>query len=264
MTGDSDSMPTLEDDLLDRLRQEGLLGPFAAVDQAGRTHPGLVRDRNEDALATTDRLFVVADGMGGQPAGDIASRVAVSVLAGGEEPTDESTVRRKMEQANVEVARKADELGLERIGTTLVAAVCLPTHAVITSVGDSRCYRFRDGVLEQLTVDHNVRNELLNSGVPVERAVEAGIRLDLLTSYLGMSDGEVPFVYSATYGLQAGDRFLLCSDGVHGCLQEGTLIKALRGSTCEEAVDAILQSVLAAGATDNATAVVFEVGDREH
>ena len=256
---DPDTLPTLDDGLLDHLRSEGLLGPFTAGDGAGRTHRGLVRERNEDALALTPNVFVVADGVGGQPAGHVAAQTAVRSFAGSETPTDEVAAVDLLHRTNEAVLEAAGSTGAPRIGTTLVALISLATHLLVVSIGDSRCYRFRDGVLDRLTTDHNVRSTLAAAGVSVERAVDAGLHLNQLTSHLGMPVEELPSVFTATYSIQAGDRYLLCTDGIHSAVPVNAIAASLRAPSCDEAAANLVAAALDSGGRDNATAVVVEM-----
>lgn len=255
---DDDTTPTEEDGLLDQLRHDGILGPFRVADWSGGTDVGTVRARNEDAWdVLDDRLFVVADGIGGHEGGEVAARAAVdNVLAGGDGFT-EANASEIAARANTAVRHAGLSAGFETFGTTIVALAAHRHHVVVLGVGDSRAYRIREGELEQLTRDHTVRNELLASGVPLERAQESNIRLDALTSSLGRGD-EAPVVHAASYSVMAGDRFLLCSDGVHGQVSADRIVAAMTKGTCEQAAASLLSAARDGGGRDNATAIVIE------
>ena len=255
-----DTQPTEDDEVVDQLRRAGVLGPFRVSGWAARSHTGLVRTHNEDRWRERDnRLFVLADGMGGHDGGDVAAEVAVdeAVLAC-TELTDVSapdTVAR----INRAVVDAGERDGFDRLGTTLVVLVTYENRAVVLNVGDSRAYRLRHGELEQLTEDHTVRNELAQAGVPLERVRESNLRLNALTTHIGRrSDDPIPY-HVASYSLQAGDRYLLCSDGIHGLIGAPAIVDALDGGTCEASAEQLIDRALRAGGRDNATAMVIDV-----
>lgn len=255
---DDDTTPTEEDGLLDQLRRDGILGPFRVVDWFGDSDVGTVRQRNEDAWDVVgERVFVVADGIGGHDGGELAARTAVTILAGSDIPFTEATAPELAARANRAIRNAGDAAGIGTLGTTVVALAAHRNHVVVMSAGDSRVYRYRDGDLEQLTRDHTVRNELLDSGVPLEMAQRSNIRLDALTSSLGRSEA-VPALHAASYSVMAGDRFLLCTDGIHGQIRSEELVDALRSGGCREVVAALLDRARSRGGRDNATAVVVE------
>lgn len=254
-----DTAGTADDEAVDELRRHGIVGPFAVADWAVLSDTGLRRPRNEDRWIADPAVgVVVADGMGGHAAGDVAAEAAARAtfadLPGLREPGARDLVRR----ANAAVARAGAERGVERLGSTFVALAVHHNHVVIVHVGDSRAYRLRDGELEQLTRDHSVRAELEAAGVPLEAATQAHVRLDAVTSYLGHVTEPVPPFRVATFSVMAGDRFLLCSDGVHGSVGPDVILRALGTATCRGACHALIEAANAAGGSDNATAAVIE------
>lgn len=261
---DDNTAPTEEDGLVDQLRRQGILGPFRISDWAGRSDRGLRREQNEDRLfGDASTGFAVADGMGGHAGGELAAEVAVKVAVERLPGLTEAGARELVDAANVAVVRAGVEHGLDRLGTTLVALVSEPSHVVVLSVGDSRVYRWRDDELEQLTVDHSVRNELLASGVPLESAAAANVRLDALTSFIGQRSEFSPACRVASFSIMTGDRFLLCTDGIHGQLEPGEIGRALASGDCAAAVTALIDGANQAGGRDNATAIVIEFSARE-
>lgn len=257
---DDDTTPTEEDGVLDQLRREGILGPFRVVDWSGGSDVGSVRERNEDAWhVVDDRVFLVADGVGGHDGGELAARTAVTTLAENPTPFTEAAAPDLLARANQAIRNAGAAAGIETLGTTVVALAAHRNHVVVMSAGDSRAYRLRDGELEQLTRDHTVRNELLDSGVPLAMAEQSNLRLDALTSSLGRSE-EVPAVHAASYSVMSGDRFLLCTDGIHGQVPDDSLLTALGSSDCRAAVVALLEDARQGGGRDNATALVVEFG----
>lgn len=255
---DDDTTPTEDDGLLDQLRRDGVLGPFRVSDWAGDTDTGTVRPENEDTWRAVDGLlFVAADGVGGHAGGALAATTATEVLIAHGVDLTEARAGELAARANSAVVAAGAAAGTPRLGTTAVMLAVHRNHVVVMSVGDSRAYRSRDGDLELLTRDHTVRDELIASGVPIEAAERSNIRLDALTAYLGRNI-ERPVVHAASYSVMAGDRFLLCTDGVHGQIDEHRITEALLGATCADAVAGLLRAARGEGGRDNATAVVIE------
>ena len=255
---DDDTTPTEQDGVLDQLRREGILGPFVVVDSAGGTDIGLTRAINEDAWhIVDDSLFVVADGIGGHEGGALASSTAVKSVTECGIGMTEVSGRALAASVNRAVVEAGERTGLDQLGTTLVVIAAHRNHVVVLSAGDSRVYRMRGGELEGLTSDHTVRNELVESGVPLEMARQSNIRLDALTSYMGRHVDH-PTIHLASYSIMAGDRFLMCTDGVHGQLASEVITLTMSTGSCSETVDALLQRARDAGGRDNATAVVVD------
>ena len=255
---DDDTTPTEQDGVLDQLRREGILGPFVVVDSAGGSDIGLTRAINEDAWCiVADSLFVVADGIGGHEGGALAASTAVKSVTEYGVGMTEVSGRALAASVNRAVVEAGERTGLDQLGTTLVVVAAHRNHVVVLSAGDSRVYRMRGGELEQLTSDHTVRNELVESGVPLEMARQSNIRLDALTSYMGRHVDN-PTIHLASYSVMAGDRFLMCTDGVHGQLTSEVITLTMTAGSCGEIIDALLQRARDAGGRDNATAVVVD------
>lgn len=257
MTLDDDTTPTEEDGLLDQLRRDGVIGPFRVCDSAGGSDVGLHRKLNEDAwIDAAGRLFAVADGLGGHEGGEVASGAVVEAMGAyvGFVEADADSIVKELNQRVVVAGRAA---GLTGLGTTLVAVSVHRSHVVVLNVGDSRVYRFRQRELDLLTTDHTVRNELVASGVPLEAAARSNVRLDALTSHLGRATEE-PAKQAASYSVMAGDRFLLCTDGVHGQIEHEDIARLLSGGTCRDSVAALLDLARVNGGRDNATAIVID------
>jgi len=263
VTDEDDTVPNDNNSVIDRLRAEGAFDLFEARDWAGDSVIGLVRGNNEDRWArVSETLFVVADGMGGHEGGEIASQAiidSVSESRGGSLHLGVVELVRRVNQAVLAAGAAND---VENLGSTLVLVELRGHNILVVGVGDSRVYRLRDGVLEQLTHDHTVRGELLDAGIDVGPYKARGARLDALTSFVGLVGDDPPVVGSASFALASGDRFLLCSDGVHGQIGHSALANHLSVGTCEESVSALLEHADASGGRDNATAVVVEVGLR--
>jgi PPM family protein phosphatase len=233
------------------------LGQRAAVTDAGRR-----RRRNEDAYVLQPPLFAVADGMGGAQAGEIASRIAASVLrdAGGRQ--GEEAVVSLIQEANRRVYEAAarDE-ARSGMGTTITAALVEDGTVRIGHVGDSRAYRIRDGRLEQLTDDHSLVAELVRSGRLSQEEAEVHPQRSVITRVLG-SDPEVD-VDTFAVEAQPGDVFMLCSDGLTSMVDDRTILGLVEGdrSNLERAARALVDAANKGGGEDNITVVLFEIGD---
>jgi protein phosphatase len=181
---------------------------------ASRTEIGRVRDNNEDAVVSSDRLAVVADGMGGHPGGEVASAVAVSLVQAAYTGRSLDELQAAVRAANRVIwDRAGGNAELEGMGTTICAAGLTDDGSLaVVNVGDSRAYVLRDGSLRQLTHDHSLTAELVLRGELSEReALDHPLR-GVLTRALGVGpDVEAD---SATHRATAGDRLLLCSDGL--------------------------------------------------
>ncbi len=221
---------------------------------------GMSRTENEDACwADPARGFAVADGIGGNPGGRLAATTAIESFAASLEPQSSmGDALTAAAGAYKDVLAARDAAGLHRAGTTFVAmtATKLATCTVVWC-GDSRLYRFRDGGFELMTVDHSVANELhADSGLTASSPVLDGVPMGALTRYLGVDGGFEPDIRVLIP--QAGDRYLLCSDGVHGQLSARVMGDVLASSTCLGAAKALVGLADLAGGRDNATAVVAE------
>jgi PPM family protein phosphatase len=236
--------------------------PLAAF---GVTHQGR-RSTNEDSwLVDLDLgLLVVADGMGGHNAGEVASALAVKVIRDVFEsdgnPPSRSLLTRAVQLANQRILAAASEQPAHSgMGTTVVAVIIVDERAFYTSVGDSRVYLWRSGHLTQLTRDDSWLAETLDGeGVSAQDIVTHPMR-HVLTKVVGLrpeleaSASECP--------LGAGDALLLCSDGVHGALPHELLATMMSSERAvEDVAQNVVRSAIARGATDNVTAVVARVG----
>jgi serine/threonine protein phosphatase PrpC/DNA-binding transcriptional MerR regulator len=220
------------------------------------------RATNEDALVVSDRLFAVADGLGGLAMGEVASRTALDTLAGsmGEAPTT-ARLRAAGREAGDAVWRCAEGRDAA-IGTTLTAlAITDDDGAVVLHVGDSRLYRLRHGRLEQLTEDHTVTADLVRTGALDERDAGSHPHRHVLTRALGVAP--VTELDEAPVAVEAGDRLLLCTDGLYQAFEgsdPGALQDALAaGDEPQACAEELVSSAVRRGATDNATALVIVV-----
>jgi len=226
------------------------------------THQGLVRDGNEDAVHPVGSgsgpgptVVAVADGMGGHVAGEVASRLAIegATAAEADAPEDRATAANRaiLEQAAVEPA-------LRGMGTTLTLGIFGEDGILrMAHVGDSRAYLMRDGELQILTEDHTVVAELVAMGHLSEEAAEEHPQRHLLTRTLGLGPVEVD-TFEIT--LAAGDRVLLCSDGLTTMLGDDeieTILSAENG--VEAAVWSLIEAANSSGGIDNTTVAVVDV-----
>jgi protein phosphatase len=226
----------------------------------GVTHPGR-RTTNEDALLVDqDRgLFVVADGMGGHNAGEVASGLAVKAigefLSNGAPPTL-NLLDEALRLANDHILAAAGaEPGYAGMGTTVVAALLSDQEAIFANVGDSRMYLWRGGELTQLTRDDSWVSTALEGVVEDAREIEQHPLRHVLTKVVGLRPELQPSVAECGFGV--GDVLLLCSDGVHGSVPDASLAQLLgsRGTVAEIA-GSVVRDALARGATDNVSAIV--------
>lgn len=229
------------------------------VDAAGRTHVGLVRQRNEDRLYLGDRLFAVADGLGGHVAGDVASDTVISTLPSYDRsvaPADlPVTLGRAVHAANSALRNRitADPT-LQGMGTTLVALLCSGTAAILANLGDSRAYLRRDTTTIQITEDHTFEHLVADAGSLPDLSQRLVRFLD------GRPDGRSPDL--TPRDLRPGDRVLLCSDGLSSYVQRDLIHEAL--TAIDEpgaAADRLVELAIEQGGPDNITVIVIDIHD---
>jgi len=235
--------------------------PPIVVRVGAATHTGLRRRVNEDAYLAQAPLFLVADGMGGHDAGDLASAAVVAEfahLAGGASlGIDE--VRAALRRARVRVEAIASDG--RAAGTTLAGVVVADVgglgYWLTVNVGDSRTYRFAQGVLEQISVDHSVVQELLDAGVLSGADAATDSRRNEITRAIGAgSDGQADYWMVPA---EPGDRILVCSDGLSGEVPADRLRDVLsEESDPEAAATRLIHEALLHGGRDNVTAVVVD------
>lgn len=242
-----------------------------AVGVAGRSHTGTVRESNQDVVAwhvaeTGDSaLVIIADGMGGYQGGEIASRMAADTisesLAAELAATSNDKIHERLQVAfsvaNERILdRRASEPKLDKMGTTLVVAWIEGNTAHIAHVGDSRCYRVRDGCTTCLTRDDTVVQNMLEDGSITEADVPNVPFRNVLTRAVGAME-PVEMSYRCEH-LQAGDSLLLCSDGLTNSVPELTWEPVLReADNREDAVQVLIDTALENGASDNVSVVLL-------
>lgn len=237
---------------------------------AGLTDVGRMRETNEDAFGIDPQLglMVVADGLGGHPAGEVASAFVVEALprqlamgrAAGLE--DAQGPAQLLSQSLLIVAEQLRDMGCatpeqEGMGATVVAALVSDAALLVAHLGDSRAYRLRNGHLELLTRDHNLGNALRDEGV-VHDGAEDIPEYHVLRRFVGMDQPLPPDV--GAFDLRQRDRYLLCSDGLTNMLDEGEIAEVLRAETpCEQICRQMVSRANEAGGYDNITVIVAEV-----
>jgi len=225
------------------------------------TDIGRVRRGNEDRYLVDPSLglYAVADGMGGHRAGEVASETALDALH--EAVGDGGDIETAMTLANEAVFEKAsDDDELRGMGTTLTAVTLRDDKLEVGHVGDSRAYLRRDGSLQQLTDDHSLVAELVAAGEISEDEAEVDPRRSMITRALGIEPGvEVDVVPIA---VQAGDRLVLCSDGLTGMIRDDALAEILeQESDPKDAAKRLVDRANEAGGIDNVTVVVVDIVD---
>ena len=235
-------------------------GHMNTLRTAGRTDVGLLRENNEDSLVSSDRLVLVADGMGGHPGGEIAANVAASVVRAVFTGQSADELEAAVRAANWAIRDRADtRAGLEGMGTTIcVAGLLAAGHLALVSVGDSRAYLWHEGALNQLTQDHSITAELIGRGELREEDAAQHPYYGVLTRALGVGpDIEIDRM---TLVLGEGDRLLVCSDGLSNELSVEEITSALaQGEDIGVLVDNLIDRAITHGGHDNVSVVVAEL-----
>ncbi len=238
---------------------------------------GNYRENNEDAIEAKQfadmTVCIVADGMGGQAAGEIASKRAIEVVPrelrkqlsqAGSVDQVKQVIRRSIVQANEEILQMgALDRDLRNMGTTIVMLVWRKTpEFYLTWVGDSRAYKIRDGEIEQLTVDHSLAQALVeNKTISPSEAKEHRFK-NVLWKYLGSKEvGEGPEVIETK--IELGDRFLLCSDGLTGPVSDQQLLSFMEENPdVQQCAEGLGQLALDCGSRDKVSCIVVDIVDK--
>ncbi len=234
-----------------------------ATDHFSHSDTGRQRRANEDAYYARSPLFVVADGMGGAQAGEVASRVAVETfengLAEGGSQSPEQLLADRVSEANARI-HEMSQTDMKRagMGTTITAAHVGELEVAIAHVGDSRAYRLREGELERLTEDHSLVEEMRRRGQLTAQEADEHPQRSIITRALGPE----PTVTVDTHSWRGagGDVYLLCSDGLTSMVPEVQVAALMRGAaTLPDAGRALIEAANAAGGRDNITVVLFRL-----
>ncbi|WP_299529742.1 Stp1/IreP family PP2C-type Ser/Thr phosphatase [uncultured Streptomyces sp.] len=232
---------------------------------AAGSHKGMIREGNEDSGYAGPRLLAIADGMGGQAAGEVASSEVISTLVQLDDDVPGSDILTSLGTA---VQRANDQLRvmveedpqLEGMGTTLTALLWTGRRLGLVHVGDSRAYLLRDGVLTQITQDHTWVQRLVDEGRITEEEATTHPQRSLLMRALGSGDHVEPDL--SIREVRAGDRYLICSDGLSGVVSHQTMEETLASyQGPQETIQELIQLALRGGGPDNITCIVADVLD---
>jgi serine/threonine protein phosphatase PrpC len=227
------------------------------------THVGLVRSVNEDNLAVIAQagLWCVADGVGGLDSGSLASAIVAEAMQGVHPQADLAalvdTVGGAVETANRRVRQVIAERAGQMMGSTVAALMVHGGNFAALWSGDSRVYRVSDGGIAQVTRDHTEAQELIESGMLTIEQARAWPRRNVITQAVGVSE-------AATFDIErgeaaAGDRFVLCSDGLTNHVTDEEIRDTVLRTTPQTACDDLIRMTLERGATDNVTVIVVHV-----
>lgn len=225
-----------------------------------RTDIGYVRDHNEDSLIIIPPLFAVADGMGGHEAGEIASEITVNTLAElAPSHLDAEGLTAAVEAANYNVMKAPRQgIGRDGMGTTLTAAMLEGERLLIAQVGDSRAYLLHKGHLQQITRDHSFMADLIEAGQITPEEARVHPNRSVITRAIGSDIHMRPDIYELN--VDAGDRILLCSDGLSSMISNNAIESIMRRqSDAQHCADELVTAALENGGADNVTVVVADV-----
>lgn len=240
------------------------------LQMVGLTDPGRVRTQNEDSIAVVPEagLVVVADGMGGHQAGEVASKLAVDVITRhivgtlAEAGSGSGAFEGKMVTDAIQLANRAiyelarNQPDYAGMGSTVVVTVFHGNRLWVGHVGDSRLYRFRDGILEQVTLDHSVVQELVSRGLVTAEEARQSVNKNLVTRALGVDTMVTPDIGEQM--LNDEDIYLLCSDGLNDVLADGDIEMMLTeyGRNLEAAARQMVDVANERGGPDNISVVL--------
>ena len=252
---------------------------IASLEMARATHTGMVRSHNEDSIAADAEigLAVLADGMGGYNAGEVASGIATALIAS---ETREAMIRQSphevdrttgsplattllrdiITKANTSIFHSANsQPQYAGMGTTLVVTLFCNNQVTIAHIGDSRCYRQRGGKLEQVTRDHSLLQEQIDSGLLTKEAAKRSQNKNLVTRALGIEPAVEAEIH--TYPAQEGDVYLVCSDGLNDMVEDDDIEMTLEalGANLQLAAEQLVQMANDNGGRDNISVVLIKV-----
>ncbi len=230
------------------------------VEAACASHPGMVRDSNQDRGLVSGRLLAVADGMGGAGGGDVAADMAIEAVRPLRDRGGAGSVGPAIREADAAVRRRAAaEPSLTGMGTTLTAVLVEDGEATVGHVGDSRAYVLRDGVLTRLTRDHSLVAELVRAGAIAAAEADGHPQRNVLIRAVGAGPEGPPDV--TRHPLRPGDVVVLCSDGLHAEIGEEAIAEeAAAPGPLTAIARALVARANAGGGRDNITVVLGRVG----
>ncbi|MCX4972998.1 Stp1/IreP family PP2C-type Ser/Thr phosphatase [Streptomyces sp. NBC_00620] len=232
---------------------------------AAGSHKGMIREGNEDSGYAGPRLLAIADGMGGQAAGEVASSEVISTIVALDDDVPGSDILTSLgtavQRANDQLRMMVEEdPQLEGMGTTLTALLWTGQRLGLVHVGDSRAYLLRDGVLTQITQDHTWVQRLVDEGRITEEEATTHPQRSLLMRALGSGDHVEPDL--SIREVRAGDRYLICSDGLSGVVSHQTMEDTLASyQGPQETVQQLIELALRGGGPDNITVIIADVLD---
>ncbi len=240
-----------------------------------RSEIGRVRENNEDKfefyepdepwrLASRGSVYLVCDGMGGHEAGQIASELAAKLFLHHyyhSDGTPQEAAERAVLQAHAYIQRMGQTIPSRRdMGTTLTALILRQAEGIVVHVGDSRCYRLRDGELQQLTRDHTLVQEWVEQGLLTPETARHSPYGSVITQAIGVESERGSLSPDIeTFPLQEGDLFLLCSDGLTDLLEDAEIAEILRTQPPTQAAWTLIDRALAEGGRDNITVVLVQI-----
>lgn len=255
------------------------MGLKKSLEIVSRTHPGLVRNFNEDSIVTDPNLglTILADGMGGYRAGDVASEMATGIihqelkLAWGQLKNDHiarangfsaqsEAIRQAVDKANFTIYRSAHaDTKYQGMGTTLALAYFYENHILVAHSGDSRIYRFRNGRMKQMTQDHSVLQEQVELGMISQEDARRSHNRNLVTRALGV-DAALQLDMREE-GTLPGDIYLLCSDGLNDAVEDSNIELALNElqANLQLTADILVQMANDNGGHDNVSVILIKV-----
>ncbi|MFI1915839.1 protein phosphatase 2C domain-containing protein [Nocardia sp. NPDC020380] len=233
---------------------------------AARSDRGLVRANNEDSVYAGARLLALADGMGGHAAGEVASQLMIAALAhlDDDEPGDDllGKLDRAVHEGNAAIADQVEEEPeLDGMGTTLTAILFAGRKLGLAHIGDSRAYMLRNGELAQITRDDTFVQSLVDEGRITPEQAHTHPQRSLIMRALTGNEIEPTLVMREA---RAGDRYLLCSDGLSDVVSDETIQNTMREGGTDEAADRLIELALRSGGPDNVTVVVADVIDLDY
>lgn len=227
------------------------------------THIGKVRELNEDSYAQRSDIgvWVIADGMGGHAAGEVASKAVADAIKGLQPCHDFATLHEavKVSLRNINHLlreQSADYVAKRVPGSTVVVLIIAGSQGAVVWVGDSRAYRYRDRRLLQLTRDHSYVQSLVNQGLINAEEAESHKMSNIITRAIGIA--EPVELDSEIIEVQPGDQFLLCSDGLNRIVPNAAIESAMGNKNGDELIQSLLQKALTEGAPDNVTIICVQ------
>jgi protein phosphatase len=235
--------------------------PAPSTVTGAATHAGRVRKANEDhyLVLPDSGVWAVADGMGGHESGSLASATVADALRSIGAPASAPDLLARLEDRILRANRRLKEIGRERgggtvVGSTIAALLVFDRHYAVVWSGDSRLYRVRGGRIAQLSRDHTEAQELVDKGVLRADEAKSWPRRNIVTRALGVHD--VPELDIDHGVLEAGDIFIICSDGLTAHVSDEEILDQVVGAEPQAACDALVGLALDRGGTDNVTVVI--------